>query len=137
VCPIGSSSCVSHVTRYVVQEWDEPSLSLVLSEQRPMHDTEAEESRKHVLPVDLGFIGHSSFSNEESIEERILLKRNDKLEKENADTFSLRQFALGRCPSWLCEIKLEVVRIRTHLCVFNMFKLSLGFIRAIICCSVR
>lgn len=65
VCPIDSSSCFSQVTRYVVQEWDEPSLSLVLSEQRPMHDAEAEESRKHVLPVDLGFIGHSSFSNEE------------------------------------------------------------------------
>lgn len=64
----------------------------------------------------------------------MLLKWNEEVEKENAGMFSLRQ---NGCPSWLCEIKLPVVRIRSHMCVSNMFKLSLGFIRDITCCSVR
>lgn len=68
-----------------IKEWDERSLSPVPSQQRPVIDAEAEEGRKDVLPVDEDFKGHSSSSNEESVVERSLPERNEKLEKEKAD----------------------------------------------------
>lgn len=91
MCPSSPSSCVSQIIGHSVQgikEWGEHSLNLVPSQRRPAHDAEAEECRKDVLPADPGFKGHSSFSNEESIEERMLPERNEKLEKEKADMVS-------------------------------------------------
>jgi len=71
-----------------IKEWVEPSLSIVPSQQRPVLDAEAEEGRKDALPVDRGFKRLSSFSNEESTEERLLPEANEKLEKEKADMVS-------------------------------------------------
>ncbi|KAG0621008.1 hypothetical protein M758_4G261600 [Ceratodon purpureus] len=72
-----------------IKEWDEHSSSLASSQQRPVHDEEADECRRDVSSVDPCFKKNSLFSNEESIEQRMLLpERTEKLEKEKADMVS-------------------------------------------------
>lgn len=77
MCPINLSACFSQITVKLVQRTKEP-----------VHDAGAEEGRKDVFPVDPGFKGHSSFSNEESTEERMLPEGNGKLVKEKSDMAS-------------------------------------------------